>query len=164
MRPAVLVVALLAACGGSGASAPGPPVPAVLDVFDADLLEAARAVAPTFPEVAEPRDDQVKRFRGWLGWSPLMCLGGCPEADANACPPCTGAYVCVRPSRVMPCLGDERVSISVSNPPDGPPFEGPYVFEGSWVARAAGQASTFEVTRVFPLAAATDAGATGATP
>jgi hypothetical protein len=147
MRAPLLVLALLPACGSGEAAVPGAPAPAVLDVFDAVLLENARDVAPTFAEVAEPKDETPRRFRAWLGWSPFMCLRA-QLGDAGDYAPCSGAYVCVRPSRVVLCQGDEIISTSVMNEPDGPPFAGPYVFEGAWKSVHPGSPPEFEITKI----------------
>jgi hypothetical protein len=165
VRISVVLGLALVACNGSG----GPLVPtipdaAMMDTYDAWLLGSTPSSAPTFAEVAEPRDDAPKRFRAWLGWSLPRCPE-CPDDNNMNCAPCEPPfpYVCSRPGRVVRCAGDDLLSMTVSNADDPVPASGVYVFEGRWQpASAAAPDGSFEVTKVMPILAPPDAGAPGA--
>jgi hypothetical protein len=143
----------LVACNGSGALVPTIPGDAVLDTYDAWLLQSTPGVAPTYAEVAEPRDETPRRFRAWLGWSLPRCPD-CPVDNNMNCAPCEPSfpYVCSRPARVVRCSGDDLLSMTVANAEGTVPTNGVYVFEGAWRLDQTGAAApTFEVTRVEPL-------------
>lgn len=135
-----------AACTGQGAAMPTPPEAAILDAYDATALANTSAIAPTFAEVAAPRDDSPRRFRAWLGWGGPECPP-CPADDTMHCGACAPGrpYVCARPSRVVACEGEDIVSTNVGNGDEPVPMAGAYVLEGHW------ETGGFAVTRVASL-------------
>jgi hypothetical protein len=124
------------------------PNAAMLDAYDAAVLANTASEAPTFDEVAEPRDEQPRRFRGWLGWTGPVCAP-CPAGDDAHCPSCGPPlpYICARPGRVRRCDGEDLVSMTVANGDDAIPASGVYVLEGGWRSAAPGE-PVFAVTKV----------------
>jgi hypothetical protein len=145
-----LPVGLLAlvACGGAGAAVtPSMPAEAMLDAFDGAVLGATAQEAPAFEQVAAPRDDLPRRFRGWLGWTRPQCEACPPDQTATCVPRCTEGkpFVCERPARMVACTPDETVSTMVDDA-DGPvPAAGVYVFEGRWHPEG------FAVEKIAPM-------------
>jgi hypothetical protein len=130
------------------------PADAMLDAYDGAVLGNTAAEAPTFAEVASPRDEQVRRFRAWLGWGSLRCVPCPPGQDATCLPQCTAGkpYVCDRPGRMIACRPEELVSTLVDNA-DGPvPPAGVYIFEGRWRPATQDEPQAFAVERISPMA------------
>ena len=149
-----LAVALFG-CGsaGAGASGPGMPAAAMLDAYDGALLGNTERLAPTFAEVATPRDEQPRRFRAWLGWTSPQCEPCPPDQTATCVPRCTAgkAFVCDRPCRMVACRAEETVSTLVDNGDNPVPGAGVYVFEGRWRPATPGEPASFVVERISPL-------------
>jgi hypothetical protein len=148
-----IAFAVLTSCATGTAMAPSVPADAILDEYDAELLVVTSAQAPTFAEVASPRDETPRRFRAWLGWTSMSCEPCPPDQTATCTPQCTPGkpFVCARPSRMIACSDEETVSIRVSNGEDAVPSAGAYILEGTWAPPADGGASEFVVTRVDRL-------------
>jgi hypothetical protein len=149
-----LATTLLACSGaGAGASGPGMPAAAMLDAYDGALLGNTARLAPTFAEVASPRDDQPRRFRAWLGWTSPQCEP-CPVDQTATCvPQCTAGkpFVCDRPCRMVACRPEETVSTLVDNVDAPVPAPGVYAFEGRWRPATPGEPAAFAVERIAPL-------------
>lgn len=149
------MLALLApfACdGAAGPAAPSMPMEAMLDAYDGAVLDATANQAPTFPEVAVPRDDQPRRFRGWLGWTEPQCEPCPPDQTATCVPKCTAGkpFVCTRPCRMVACSPDETISTLVDDAGGPVPATGVYIFEGRWRI-AEGAPAAFAVERIAPM-------------
>ncbi len=142
-------------CSGGGGAVPGPGMPAaaMLDAYDGALLGNTGRLAPTFAEVAAPRDDQPRRFRAWLGWTSPQCEPCVPGQDATCVPQCTAGkpFVCDRPCRMVACRPEETVSMIVDTSDAEVPAAGVYVFEGRWRAATQGEPPAFAVERISPL-------------
>ncbi len=152
----VLAISLIGCSGaGAGASGPGMPAAAMLDAYDGALLGNTAWAAPMFSEVASPRDQQLRRFRGWLGWSSPQCEPCPPGQDATCVPQCTAGkpFVCDRPCRMVACRTEETVSTLVDNGEAAVPGPGVYVFEGRWRPATGGEPPAFAVERISALPA-----------
>jgi hypothetical protein len=150
----VLAVALFGCSGGAGAGAgPGMPAAAMLDAYDGALLGNTARLAPTFAEVASPRDEQPRRFRAWLGWTAPQCEPCPPDQTATCTPQCTAgkAFVCDRPCRMVACRTEETVSTIVDNGDAPVPGAGVFLFEGRWRIATPGEQPVFAVERIEPL-------------
>ena len=132
---------------------PGMPAAAMLDAYDGALLGNTARLAPTFAEVAAPRDEQPRRFRAWLGWTSPQCEPCPPGQDATCVPQCTAGkpFVCDRPCRMVACRPEETVSTLVDNGDAPVPAAGVYLFEGRWRVPTPGEPEAFAVERISPL-------------
>ena len=144
---------LLACGGGSGPASPSMPTDAMLDAFDGAVLNATANEAPTFAEVAGPRDERARRFRAWLGWTRPQCEACPPDQTATCVPKCTPGkpFVCARPARMIACSDEETVSTLVENSDGDVPGAGVYVFEGRWREATQGAPAAFAVERISPM-------------
>ncbi len=155
LRPASGAFALaLLGCSGAGAgSGAGMPAAAMLDAYDGALLGNTERIAPTFDEVASPRDDQPRRFRAWLGWTSPQCEACPPDQTATCVPQCTAGkpFVCERPCRMVACRPEETVSTLVDNGDAPVPSAGVYLLEGRWKPATPGEPAAFAVEHIAPL-------------
>ncbi len=142
------------ACGGAASPAsPSIPAEAMLDAYDAAVLDATASEAPTFAEVAAPRDDRPRRFRAWLGWTRPQCEACPPDQTASCVPKCVAGkpFVCARPSRTVACTDEETVSTLVDDADGDVPAAGVYIFEGRWREATQGAPAAFAVERISPM-------------